>query len=276
MHQVKAAYAMVEYVEILTKMEGNNKKEKIQNIDLDKLGDLIMDLIEDEAYLKLFLPLTIGYGIFHQERCWTIAKFFVCAMEENLEAGKRSKLAKKYSTEHDDLVQELAIIRTKVVMLQLIFSDSINYLDFGIETEMTSFDEKAGQILMGKLKDWKLNDPDFAAVPARIENYEDAEKTAKLITKLSNKRVELAKKYPETLKVANDHMFFKSRNSIMVHAPILLKMKEYFTGFAYYAAGKFHPSEAMKYKMIKKALGYWDTFSKSDFSSIPEIHVELE
>jgi malate synthase len=132
---------------------------------------------------------------------------------------------------------------------------------------------------MGKLKGRKLQDLEFAAVPARIENYEVAEKTAKLITKLSNKRVELAEKYPETLKVANDYMFQKgfveNGNSVTVHAPILLKMKEYFAGFVYYAAGKFHPSESMKYKMINKALGIWDTFSKSDLSSIPEIHVEL-
>jgi hypothetical protein len=276
---------MVQIVEILTDLEGKNQKENILKMDFDKFGDLIMDIIEDEAYMKMTFSLMNGYNIFHQQRCWTIAKFLVCVMEENFEIGKKSELAKKYKDykvnkfmdgKDNDLNQELLLLNIKLMMIRNLFRDSINYLDFGTETEMFSFDEEAGQILMGKLKDRKLQDPEFAAVPARIENYEDAEKTSKLITKLASKRVYLAEKYPNSVKVANDYMLESGRNSIMVHAPILLKMKEFYPGFVYYAAGKFHPSEAMKYKMIRKALGYWDTFSKSDFSSIPEIHVELE
>jgi hypothetical protein len=126
------------------------------------------------------------------------------------------------------------------------------------------------------MKDRKLQDPDFAAVPARIENYEDAEKIAKLITKLSNKRIEYTEKYPESLKAANDYMLLQGKNSNIVHTPLLLKMKEFFAGFVYYAAGKFHPSEAMKYKMIKKALSYWDNLFMSDITALHEIHGDLE
>jgi hypothetical protein len=276
---------MIQIVEIVSQMEGKKKKEKILNMDLDKFGDLIMDFIEDEACLNVSDILGVClFKIFFDSKCWTIAKFLLCAMEENFISARNSELSKEYENcrvnkqmhyKDQKLGHELLIITFKLHVLKKIFGESIDHLDFGIENYMSSFDEEAGQFLMGKFKDRKLHDPEFAAVPARIENYEVAEKTAKLISKLSNKRIEYTEKYPESLKAANDWQRLSGINSICVHAPILLKMKEYFAGFVYYAAGKFHPSEAMKYKMIKKALTYWVALENSDFSSIPEIYAEL-
>jgi hypothetical protein len=161
LHQVKAAYAMVQIVEILTQIEGKDQKEKMRNIDFHKFGDLVMDFIEDEAYTKMTINLSMAYYSFQQQRCWTISKFLLCAMQENMEIGKKSELAKKYkncrankfmNVKDNDLNQEMAQIHIKLMILKNIFRDSIDYLDFGTETELFSFDEKAGQILMGKLK----------------------------------------------------------------------------------------------------------------------------
>jgi hypothetical protein len=272
---------MAQVIEYLDKILKTQKME----LDFQKIGELVLDFIDDESFMNITGLLTTFIKAFNDTRYWQILKFFTIAMEENHTISRKSDLFQKYKDlrlnkymgfDDQKMLQDLNTIYLKLDQLKNIFLDSIQFKDIGDEPDMAGFDRAGGKILMERYKDWKLQDPDFAAVPARIENYEDAEKTAKLISRLSSKRIELAEKYPDRAEAANNWIAILGQgNSTKLHLPILLKMKEFFAGFVYYAAGKFHQSKDMKYKMIKKALGIWENLLRSDLSSMPEINQDL-
>jgi hypothetical protein len=112
---------------------------------------------------------------------------------------KYVNLAKHYlECDKDDMMfaEKTVQIKHNRDLLKTLLRASIeNVVDEKEAAKIAEFDEKNAEILMGVFKDLGLEiDEDFANVPRRIKNADEAENVGKLIRELSTKLVELSQK----------------------------------------------------------------------------------
>jgi hypothetical protein len=112
---------------------------------------------------------------------------------------KYVNLVKHYlKFDRDDilLAEETVQAKQNLDLLKSLLQASIeNTCDEEEAAKIAEFDEKNAEILMGVFKDFNLEiDEDFAKIPSRIKNVNEAENIGKQILGLSNKIVQLSNK----------------------------------------------------------------------------------
>jgi hypothetical protein len=285
---VQAAFSSVQLSVMFFKVAFNkNQGINLDAVDFPTFRDHIKNCVKDDNFMSASMVILMWSELFKAAGCSRILQALAVAVDENQNKYvKNSKIFEKYKLEETNqsmgpkeciLRQNMIILELKLKIINGILLRSLEHLDSGEKSLQFEWDKKNGNMLMEIYDVAKLEDPDFGAVPGLIENYEDAMKAAKLMSRLSKKRVDFVATDPDALEVCNNWMrLAQPGNCEKTHAPILVAMKDYYSGLAYYAAAKFNPDEDAKYKMLEKGIGFWDVFLKNDPKKIPEISKTLD
>jgi hypothetical protein len=207
---VQAAFSSVQLSVLFSKVAFKQAPGlPFATVDFPTFRDHIKNCVKDDNFLAGAAMIVLWNELFNVTGCSRISQALVLAVDENQNKYvKHSKLFDKYKNEKTNqpmgpkeyiLNHEMHLLDMKLNTLQGILLRSIDYMDFGETSEILECDKKNGNMLMEIFDVAKLEDPDFGAVPFLIENYEDATKAAKLLSRLSKKRVDYVEKDPDGL-----------------------------------------------------------------------------
>lgn len=158
----------------------------------------------------------------------------------------------------------IRVFRVKLECLESIFNNSVaeskkQDQSYKYNAEL---DEKQGARLSELIRSYDTeNDREFAEAPWRIKTLEEAEQMSKLMSKISELRLE---HYDGSLNESDDQMFIAMESgefNIPMHTeePTWRKVyidwdKKFYSGFMCAKTAHFHSDDAVKYKLMMKCI----------------------
>jgi hypothetical protein len=195
---------MLELMTILHQLYEDSRK--IEDVDFRMMKDLFKKCFGDEYVYIMTAMCRLLEVHFRGLNCFKIGKVLSMISTESFKLAAKSDLFVKYINlakhylkfNRDDIIlaEETVQAKQNLDLLKSLLQASIeNTCDEEEAAKLAEFDEKNAEILMGVFKDFILEiDEDFAKIPSRIKNVNEAENVGKQILGFSNKIVQLSKK----------------------------------------------------------------------------------
>lgn len=276
--RLAAALATVQLYVCLMKM--STGKMKPQTLDYNELRRILKECLRgvNQCTSELIRAL---HGFYCQKNYSNIPKVLILIYAKSLEVETEmvKKGFKSFSPEEYDFepkylkLRKMEVFQMKLQDLESNLCHSAAILEYGPEIDHFNHhnDEKEASRLLEIIQPYENDMVEFAEAPGRYVNYEEAEKTSKLISKLCRQRLdyyaeektfEFQDAFAEVFQHSSLALIDQDRDAIYRKKNILNE-NQYYSGLIYGQTAKFITDESLKYKMLLKSFKNWKNLEQN-------------